>query len=434
MRRVGLYWFGNDLRLADQPGLVRAAREVDELICVYLVNPDWFRPSRYSATRPLGQRREQFLLESLRALDDRLRPLGQRLNVVWARPLDVIPTLITRYNLTHLYRSRHPGFDEAREWRWLWDHYPQLAFVEVENQTLFESHQLGDGALPATFSAFRRQMQNTAAAEPVAVPEPLPAGPEFSGARPPEPKTHDGAYIGGEPAARRHLERYFNSDLPSRYKLDRNELDGWDHSTKFSPWLAMGCLSPRQILAQLRAYEARKGANESTEWIHFELLWREYFHWSARELGSDLFRFGGRARRSPNTSFYPERFRKWCEGNTPYPLVNACMHQLNQTGYMSNRGRQLVASCLVNELSLDWRYGAAYFQEQLLDYDVGSNWGNWQYIAGVGADPRGGRHFNLAKQAAQYDPDGAFVARWGGAGGDARLDSVDAADWPITRD
>lgn len=434
MRRVGLYWFGNDLRLADQPGLVRAAREVDELICVYLVNPDWFKPSRYSSTRPLGQRREQFLLESLRALDERLRALGQRLNVAWARPLDVIPTLITRYNLTHIYRSRHPGFDEQREWRWLWDHYPQLAFVEMENQTLFESHQLGDGALPATFSAFRRQMRHTAAAEPVAEPGSLPAGPEFSGARPPEPKAHDGAFIGGEAAARRHLDRYFSSDLPRRYKLDRNELDGWDHSTKFSPWLAMGCLSPRQILAQLRAYEARKGANESTEWIHFELLWREYFHWSARELGADLFRFGGRARRSPNTSFYPERFRKWCDGNTPYPLVNACMRQLNQTGYMSNRGRQLVASCLVNELSLDWRYGAAYFQEQLLDYDVGSNWGNWQYIAGVGADPRGGRHFNLAKQAAQYDPDGAFVAQWGGAGGDARLDSVDAADWPITRD
>ena len=100
------------------------------------------------------------------------------------------------------------------------------------------------------------------------------------------------------------------------------------------------------------------------------------------------FLFQGGATDKPLTSFYPQRFAKWCKGETPFPLVNACMHQLNATGYMSNRGRQIVASCLVNELALDWRFGAAYFQQQLIDYDVASNWGNWQYIAGVGADPR----------------------------------------------
>ncbi|CRZ71222.1 Deoxyribodipyrimidine photolyase%2C single-strand-specific [Vibrio cholerae] len=114
------------------------------------------------------------------------------------------------------------------------------------------------------------------------------------------------------------------------------------------------------------------------------------------------------------------------------------MRQLNQTGYMSNRGRQLVASCLVHELGLDWRYGAAYFETQLVDYDVGSNWGNWQYLAGVGADPRGSRQFNLEKQAHTYDPKGEFVAKWCGTACDKlnalenlALDSVDMVDWPI---
>ena len=106
------------------------------------------------------------------------------------------------------------------------------------------------------------------------------------------------------------------------------------------------------------------------------------------------------------------------------------MHQLNQTGYLSNRGRQIVASCLVNELAVDWRYGAAYFEQQLLDYDIGSNWGNWQYIAGVGADPRGGRHFNIDKQTAQFDPDGHYIERWDGQQ-TRQLDVNDAADWPI---
>ena len=107
------------------------------------------------------------------------------------------------------------------------------------------------------------------------------------------------------------------------------------------------------------------------------------------------------------------------------------MNQLSRTGYISNRARQIVASCLVNELDLDWRYGAAYFEQQLLDYDVAVNWGNWQYLAGVGADPRGQRHFNLEKQAQLFDPAGDYVKQWQGQKTLSCLDSVDAADWPL---
>jgi len=433
VRRAGLYWFGNDLRLADQPGLLRAAAEVEELICLYVVDPRWFRASRYSHTKPIGPHRERFLLASLRGLSAALEELGQHLHVVWAKPLDVIPTLITRYGVSHLYRGVHPGYDEQRAWRWLWDHYPQLLFVETENQTLLSRRDLPFelSNLPPTFSAFRRKVE-TLELEPAApFPDRLPVSPVQSSPLPPLPEPTGAPFEGGERAARRHRVSYFSSDRPGRYKEDRNALDGWALSTKLSPWLALGCQSPKQVMGDLHAYEARYGANESSEWIHFELLWREYFHWSALAQGADLFRFGGKRRRSPNTSFYPERFRKWCDGNTPYPLVNACMRQLNQTGYLSNRGRQIAASCLVNELSLDWRYGAAYFQEQLVDYDVGSNWGNWQYIAGVGADPRGGRHFNLDKQAREFDPNGDYVRRWGGGESTQPLDSVDAADWPV---
>ena len=99
---------------------------------------------------------------------------------------------------------------------------------------------------------------------------------------------------------------------------------------------------------------------------------------------------------------------------------------------MSNRGRQIAASCLIHELDLDWRYGAAFFERHLIDYDVGSNYGNWQYIAGVGSDPRGGRHFNLEKQAAQYDEAGVFTQKWDGYRAPQPAYVVDSADWPIT--
>ena len=114
------------------------------------------------------------------------------------------------------------------------------------------------------------------------------------------------------------------------------------------------------------------------------------------------------------------------------------MKELKETGYLSNRGRQLVASCLVNELSIDWRYGAAYFEEQLIDYDPAVNWGNWQYISGVGSDPRSnngiGRHFNLEKQRQTYDPNMTYTFRWLNKNEinlNSKLDSVDASDWPI---
>lgn len=107
------------------------------------------------------------------------------------------------------------------------------------------------------------------------------------------------------------------------------------------------------------------------------------------------------------------------------------MKQLNATGYLSNRGRQLVASCFVHELNLDWRYGASYMEHQLVDYDVASNWGNWQYLAGVGADPRANRRFDLEKQTKIYDPQHSFINAWGGNQYSATLDSLDAADWPV---
>ncbi len=211
----------------------------------------------------------------------------------------------------------------------------------------------------------------------------------------------------------------------------RNELDGWENSTKLSPWLANGSLSARYVLQELRAYEQRVTTNDSTYSIFFELLWRDYFQWYAHRHAKHLFLFTGGKRRKPSTGYYPERYRKWCAGNTPYPIVNACMKQLNETGYMSNRGRQIVASCLLNELHSDWRCGAAYFEQQLIDYDVASNWGNWQYLAGVGPDPRGKRHFDLEKQTRKYDPDGVFIRKRQDQFGHKQLDSVDAADWPI---
>ena len=433
-QQIGLFLFSNDLRLDDNPALALAASEVDQLICLYCLDPKQ-PPSSLRAPSNLSAHRHQFLFASLNDLHNSLKQLDQGLMVANEPALDIIPQLITQHNIGHIYASENAGYYEKQLWQRLTKRYPFIKFKRLASHTLFTQSDLPFELteLPTSFSKFRKLV------EPLSIQSPLPQlksmPPSPIALIPPMPKSmavsQAPLFEGGEQQGRLHLEGYFYSRLASHYKQTRNGLDGMDYSTKFSPWLANGSLSVRRVIDCLRQYERDIEANDSTYWIYFELLWREYYQWYANHSGVHLFSAKGIKNSKPNTSFYPERFQKWCHGNTPYPIVNACMRQLRATGYMSNRGRQLVASCFVHELGLDWRYGAAYMEQQLVDYDVASNWGNWQYLAGVGADPRGHRRFDLAKQTQTYDPKQLFIKHWGADKNAPPLDSVDAADWPI---
>jgi deoxyribodipyrimidine photo-lyase len=145
----------------------------------------------------------------------------------------------------------------------------------------------------------------------------------------------------------------------------------------------------------------------------FELLWRDYFHFVALKFGTRLFKASGL-----KNNFIKKwnrdkiTFMKWVNGETGVDFVDANMKELKATGFLSNSGRQNVASYLTKDLGIEWTWGANYFESQLIDYDVCSNWGNWNYIAGVGNDPRDDRHFNIEKQASTYDPRGEYVRLW----------------------
>jgi deoxyribodipyrimidine photo-lyase len=272
--------------------------------------------------------------------------------------------------------------------------------------------------LPDNFTEFRKVVENIPATSYLVSPDALPPQIkfDFSEVKLDCEQTIDGVLMpfkGGEASGIQQLHYYFlEAGLVSNYKNTSNNLDGWDFSSKLSPWLAQGCISPRRVLTDLRGYERQVGSNESTYWLYFELLWREYFQWLLYKYGSRLFHLRGTRDVNPMLTFYPEAFMAWKNGNTESDFVNAFMRQLKRTGWMSNRGRQVVASYLVNELGVDWRFGAAWFEEQLIDYDPASNWGNWQYLAGVGTDPRGKRVFNIEKQQKQYDPDRVFINKF----------------------
>jgi deoxyribodipyrimidine photo-lyase len=188
---------------------------------------------------------------------------------------------------------------------------------------------------------------------------------------------------------------------------------GADYSSKFSAWLALGCISPRFIHDELKKYEKQFGANESTYWMVFELLWRDYFRFMMKKYNTKFFQQAGIQNKGIAVNKYnASQLQDWINGETGIDFVDANMIELKLTGFMSNRGRQNVASYLCNDLKLDWRFGAAYFEQQLIDYDVCSNWGNWAYLAGVGNDPRGNRYFNIEKQASDYDKDKKYRNLW----------------------
>jgi deoxyribodipyrimidine photo-lyase len=216
---------------------------------------------------------------------------------------------------------------------------------------------------------------------------------------------------GGEISALDHLQSYLTPPWPDRYKHTRNALQGQHTSSHWSPWLATGAVSARRVWAQLQAYEQQHGSNDGTYWLWFELLWRDNFRMLHRQHGRQLYAARGLSN-LPQPSHFPKDFARWCSGQTGEPIVDAGMRELAATGFTSNRMRQIVASFLVHDLSCDWRAGAAWFESQLVDFDVCSNQGNWLYVSGRGTDPRVGRRFNPAKQTQDHDAQGRYRQVW----------------------
>ena len=190
-------------------------------------------------------------------------------------------------------------------------------------------------------------------------------------------------YRGGETAALERVKDYiWTKDLLKIYFDTRNGMIGSDYSTKFSPWLAHGNVSPRYIARECRRYEETRVQNKSTYWVVFELLWRDYCRFFAKKYGNKIFYLEGTLGERPHANkrkwgMDPKQIQAWKNGMTGYPLVDANMRELAATGFMSNRGRQNVASFLTIDMNMDWRYGGDYFEETLLDHDVHSNWVMW---------------------------------------------------------
>jgi len=435
MQNASIYLITNDQRLHDNPVLTQAIAASEAVVPVYVMDTEMLSKVQYHSQK-MGRERYHFLLQSLYQLKANLLRAGADLWYFEGPVVSSISALAAETGIRRIYVQEEPGMEEKKTVQGLRN--SGLEVIEVKAACLVPKERLPYkiSQLPLIFTAFRTKIEKHIEIEKplptvTAVKTPthlkaaanLPSLPELA-----IDKRSAFPFSGGENAALERLHYYFfETQKVFHYKETRNGLVGIDYSSKFSPWLALGNVSVRTIFEQLLQLEKAKNtlfpketsrhpvrenfSSESTYWIVFELLWREFFRLNAYKYGVGLFKKEGFLFVNKSYKNDTKALERWKNGETGDDFVDANMRELKATGFMSNRGRQNVASYLVHDMGLDWRWGAAWFEEKLLDYDPYSNWGNWQYIAGVGNDPRF-RKFNTQVQADRYDAKGQYRNSW----------------------
>ncbi|MDO8366541.1 MAG: DASH family cryptochrome [Saprospiraceae bacterium] len=431
MKRRAIVWFRQDLRLHDNEALSTALRMAEEVVPIYIFDERVFLGKTRSGFPKTGRFRAKFILESVQDLRDNIQKLGGKLFVRVGRPESILSEMAQQLKASWVICNRERTQEEVLVQdgleQKLWGIGVELLYTR--GKMLYHTQDLPVPVhhTPDAFTQFRKETEHiTPVREPLPSPAafpPLPPNlepgdmPMLTDLGMTDFETDPRAALsikGGETEALRRLRHYFwEKDHIAQYKETRNGLIGPDYSSRFSPWLSSGCLSPKFIYHELKRYERERVSNESTYWLFFELLWRDFFRLMGKKYGNRIFKKGGTQEKDlRHLKNNREMFDLWAAGQTGVPFVDANMRELAATGWMSNRGRQNAASFLVRDLKVNWQMGAEYFESQLIDYDPCSNWGNWNYVAGVGSDLREDRYFNILTQAKNYDPQGDFVRIW----------------------
>lgn len=411
-----LWWARRDLRLHDNDALKAALAHGDRVVPVFVLDPALL------AAADVSEKRVAFLFGGLRSLNADLCARGSRLIVRRGEPLAELARLVAQTGATAIYAEADPWpYGRRRDAAIA----AELPLHLMPGLTVHPSDVIlkADRTPYTVFTPFSRAWKALplpTASQLWTPPEKLPPVPEGleSLAVPDDPILPSSVpFPPGEDEALRRLKRFAEgSSAPIvRYGEDRNRMD-LEGTSQLSPYLRFGMVSARRAaVAALQAMErapnpdARKGAEA---WLN-ELIWREFYMAILYHYPFVLEQaFQEHLRDIPWRNDEAE-FGAWREGRTGYPVVDAAMRQLVTTGWMHNRARMIVASFLVKDLLVDWRWGERFFMQHLVDGDPAANNGGWQWTAGVGTDAAPYfRVFNPSLQGAKFDPEGAYVRRW----------------------
>jgi len=409
-------WFRRDLRLNDHAALYHALKESQSVQCVFV-----FDTSILEKLTDPQDRRVEFIWHSLSELNVRLQSVGSRLQVLHGKPIEVIPALAREINAeavfcNHDYEpeavSRDAAVADALA-------ATDIAFHHYKDQVVFEQSEIlnGSGKPYGVFTPYKNAWlkklddfylrayptERYFASLVPSVPQAIPSL-ESIGFAP--GKLNLEAMPTGESGAMTLFEDFTRRIGLYKEARDFPSVKGVSY---LSTHLRFGTISIRRLAAAAR----HVGGAGAETWLS-ELIWREFYqmllcHYPQLAEGA-AFKPQFNAIAFPNDS---AKFAAWCEARTGYPLVDAAMRQINQTGFMHNRLRMVAASFLVKDLHVDWRLGERYFAEHLLDFDLAANNGGWQWSASTGCDSQPWfRIFNPVTQSEKFDPQGKFIRRY----------------------
>ncbi len=422
MAKKILVWFRNDLRLHDNEVLIEAISKSEITLPVYIFDKRFFGETEFG-TLKTGNIRAEFLLESVQALRESLKKIGGNLLIEVGKPEEIIPRLVAEYEIGEVYHHREVAKQETEI----------SALVENElwkqkiNLRHFIGHTLYNKAdlpfpikdIPDTFNQFRKRVERDSVIKPCFLaPDKIdvvdvvswgtiPSLGDLGLTNQEEDERASFKYVGGEEAGLLVLQNVVSN---IKIAAERKELV---MESMLSAWLAMGCLSPRKVYWEVKNSENLPNAKAMFNHILLGLLWRDYFRFMFKKHGYKFYEPDGFGNEPPvDLENEKQNLLNWKNGQTGFSVVDAVMTELNSTGYISNLARQTAALYLINNLEVSWVYGAAYFEEKLIDYNSSSNWGNWANMAGVGNDQKSKPAFNFDKNVKNLDPKGNYALIW----------------------
>jgi deoxyribodipyrimidine photo-lyase len=415
MGKVAIWWTRRDLRLTDNDALNTALRSAEKIIPLFVLDPSLIDNPNASA------KRLEFLYSALNSLNQSLTDRGGKLIIRNGKPLEVLTDLVRECGVTSIFAEEDFSPYALRRDGEISKQLP----LKLIGSTAFRHPKdlvKSNGTPYTVYTPYMRAWKSQSlprldllkpAPEQVRVPDLVKSDPIPS----PSNRYLLQNFPATELEAQNRLSRFTEGHHANifRYGADRNQMD-LDGTSRLSPYLRFGMISARQAIvmalsaqARARSDNDRKGAET---WLN-ELIWREFYI-------SILYHFPNVLRESFRPELRkirwrndPQEYSAWCDGRTGYPIVDAAMRQLVHTGWMHNRARMIVASFLVKDLLVDWRWGEKFFMQHLLDGDPAVNNGGWQWTAGTGTDAAPYfRIFNPTLQSQKFDPQGDYIRRW----------------------
>ena len=405
---MDIVWFKiSDLRIRDHEPLFTANQADNSIIHIFIWDCRWDDKTENDILI-MGKYKKNFLKESLYNLSENLKKINIHLNLYFGKTEDILINIINKHNVKNIYTHQDNVYDMNK--------LTENTSVKIEsfwNNTMYHINDLPFPIkeLPDSFTDFKKNMtfnvkkefftksnnksiklDNSIKLNDIDIPE---------------------ATIiikGGEDAGWEQLKSFFyKTNNILKYNHERHNLTNtWD----LSPWLDFGCLSAKSIFYQIKMYEKSKQKNNSTYLYWLDMLLKDYYKFKSIKIGNDLFKQNGVTNKIYNYSNNKGSLQKWIDGQTGIPLIDAFMNQIKNTGLISNKGRLIVSSFLINDLNLDWTLGAEYFNKMLINSETSYNYGIMQYIAGLGSLTDNHIYFNPIKQAKILDKNCDYIKHW----------------------